>query len=363
MSLIIFVQSRFPTGEVELLNLLNRWKEYEVAIQKISPISQINVFSFKSIPLESRELLYQLGFIDSKFPSKLTRFLIYLKNSKAKVTIVCGNNLYDFWVSIILKLLFKQKIRVQIQFHGDIYSFNRKQFFKSLIRVITCFLGSRTADSIRVVSEFQLDEIATRFGISQNKFVIAPLQINPLKIAPIEQLGAKSGLTILGRLHPERGVSEMIQLVSLYCSNGGLETVSIVGDGPKSNEVFRLLRKEISDGRVRVVKRCSPSEVRNLLAGTNILLSTAPTEGYGLSIREAVLNGVKVIARLNKGTLEAKNNFSDSIELYSTLDRAFELIMVSKPTLSTVQIKSFRAKQKQIDELALQRLVLSWFQV
>jgi hypothetical protein len=58
----------------------------------------------------------------------------------------------------------------------------------------------------------------------------------------------------------------------------------------------------------------------------NCLLVCAPQEGYGLSIREAVMQGVFVIALENKGTREARELFPESVYLFKTVDEAAALM-------------------------------------
>jgi hypothetical protein len=87
----------------------------------------------------------------------------------------------------------------------------------------------------------------------------------------------------------------------------------------------------------------------------------APHEGYGLSIREAVMQGVFVIALENEGTREAMRLFPESVYLFNTDDEAAVLLEKFRDkNLSQEITKINQVRQLKLDEESIANLTKSW---
>ncbi len=65
---------------------------------------------------------------------------------------------------------------------------------------------------------------------------------------------------------------------------------------------------------------------KNLWPRINVLLSTAPYESYGLTIREALLHGVPVVAKTSAGVRELASRFPKLVRLFEERTQATALI-------------------------------------
>jgi hypothetical protein len=78
--------------------------------------------------------------------------------------------------------------------------------------------------------------------------------------------------------------------------------------------------------RIELCGNLTGYELQNLYSESRVLLSTAPYESYGLSIREAALSGIHVVALNNSGVRQARIDFPKLIKVFKTVDEAVELI-------------------------------------
>ena len=87
----------------------------------------------------------------------------------------------------------------------------------------------------------------------------------------------------------------------------------------------------------------------------------APQEGYGLSIREAVTQGVFVIALENNGTREARELFPESVYLFNSVDEAAALLEKFRDKKLAMEItKKNISRQLKVDENSISNLAKSW---
>jgi hypothetical protein len=107
--------------------------------------------------------------------------------------------------------------------------------------------------------------------------------------------------------------------------------------------------------------RIPNSELVEYYRRLNCLLVCAPHEGYGLSIREAVMQGVFVIALENEGTREAMRLFPESVYLFNTDDEAAVLLEKFRDkNLSQEITKINQVRQLKLDEESIANLTKSW---
>jgi 1,2-diacylglycerol 3-alpha-glucosyltransferase len=128
------------------------------------------------------------------------------------------------------------------------------------------------------------------------KFVLAPIPIDFTKVAT-KSSGVRNELVFVGRLHSERGISDLIKIIKSLKIKRPSTTVVIVGEGPLKNELKQKFENWIQGSTITMLGFLSPDEIQDIYASTKVLVSTAPTEGYGLTLREAALSNVHVIAR------------------------------------------------------------------
>jgi hypothetical protein len=102
-------------------------------------------------------------------------------------------------------------------------------------------------------------------------------------------------------------------------------------------------------------------EVKSFLAKSDLLISLAPEEGYGLALREAVLSGVHVLARRNNGTSDVLLRFPGRIDLIENASEAFEFVKRFKPVDEDLgELTEIRNVQELSDSRNIEALVMSW---
>ena len=366
---LIFLQAKFPESNLELSNLFARWNQYGEIVRQCSADTTIWLFSadFQQSQRAQKLKTQNITFFKSVEKNKNTICRVFalmreIQKSSSQFTLVCGDNQKSLLIGLYLKMFIRSKVRVQIQFHGDTYTFRFNRGLRGILRVALSRIGIIFSDSIRIVSEFQSEEIASFAPKSHQKFVLAAIPIDYSRIAnPLNN--KKIDLAFIGRLHQERGIIELIKVLKLTKEASPEIKIVIAGDGPMRPHIQQQLAFWIEKGDVSMRGYLSGEQIRALYSETKVLISTAPREGYGLSLREAALSQVLVIARHSKGAWEAQNSCPDQIRTYLTLSEAVTLVQESlNQKVYTVAPGQIDA-QRKLDSDALSRLVDSWLRI
>lgn len=366
MKKIIFVQAKLPLNSHALQQITNRWCAYGEMLQRKDSKSGIWIFTPKPLNVGTRNLI-KTSFLNffpkvEDYKNPILR-LIYLQrelsSSKEPVTFVCGDNQHSLFIALILKFSLKDLSRIQIQFHGDTYTFRTNLGVRGFIRVCLSRLGIHFADSIRIVSKFQAEEIIKISKSSELKLVLAPIPIDFSRVAKVSA-ATKFDVISVGRLHPERGITELIQIVKSLKISRPATTVAIVGDGPLRKKISSELEPWITDTTVSILGFVTEEEIQNIYSSANVLISTAPREGYGLTLREAALSHVHVVARESKGTLEAQKSFPAGIETYSGIEQAVKLIHANLEKPKKCNSTEIFSTQSESDAIGVKRMIESW---
>lgn len=89
--------------------------------------------------------------------------------------------------------------------------------------------------------------------------------------------------------------------------------VVIIGDGNSRESFITELRKSISLENIESLGNLNGSALERSWSKIGVLLSTAPNESYGRSIRESLMHGIPVLARNSMGVdslrMEAPQNW------------------------------------------------------
>jgi glycosyltransferase involved in cell wall biosynthesis len=220
----------------------------------------------------------------------------------------------------------------------------------------------RKVESVRVVSRHLAREMEHFVGLPNSRIVVAPI---PMAWFPEDRFIRTDGfhIAVIGRFHEERNISEVLSILNAVLPNQDLKKVTFAGSG----ELFRVIeswsRNSPQSGKIEIVTGLNTTNILKLLSGTDALLSAAMTEGYGLSIREALVSGVTVVARKNEGTEEVLEDFNSGIYLYDKMNLAVEIInKLIRHEFSGPSVNS-PAIQKVIDINSMTRLASSWSQL
>lgn len=369
MDQIIFIQTKFPSDFKAFQSLASRWNGYGELVQK--EYGGVGIELFTTYPMTNiEEDLFQPNYI-RKLPVEMFRenslgrilaFGRYVKTSNKSVCLVCGDNQQSLLIAMFVKVRFRSRTRIHIQFHGDTYSFSVNKGIRGFVRACLSRIGIYLADSIRIVSEFQKEEISAISKSANSKLVLSPIPIDVSRISR-NSVEKNVDLAFVGRLHPERGVTELIQIVQALLVKNPKLSVLIAGDGPLRPKLECELRQFIEKGSVRLTGFLDNNEILNLFGSTKALVSPAPLEGYGLTLREAILSGVQVIARTSKGAREAQESFPGRIDTYSDIFQAVDLIQNALVRVNPDIHPKYLQNQLRSDSEGLHRLIESWLRI
>jgi glycosyltransferase involved in cell wall biosynthesis len=174
--------------------------------------------------------------------------------------------------------------------HGDLkYIYmNHATWYKNPVGKLA-FLASKLADHVAIesFSEKKLIEKVLGKGLPNNFSVIHIGVIDSHK--PKKQKSKKLILVSTSRLIAEKGIGELIRAMKLV--NNTNVVLKICGDGPEANH-FRKMAKGIKNieflGHV--------DDVNQVLQQSDILVHPSYHESFGLSLVEAEMNGLPIIA-------------------------------------------------------------------
>ncbi len=366
MKKIIFLQSKLPTDIIALSQIANRWNSYGEFLQKQDGDAQLLIFTPKPLGTVIQEVLVsgfikQFPFVEKKTKSfsRLNALRKQIQTDKSPVILVCGDNQVSLILALILRVFLGKLIRIQIQFHGDTYSFHSNKGIQGFARVILSRLGIAMADSIRVVSKFQFEEINGICKSAQKRIILAPIPIDFSRVAMTTKQ-IRFDVAFIGRFHSERGISDLVKIVKLLKLRRPDARIVIVGKGPLEKKIKREFLPWLKDSTISMPGFLPETEILDIYSSTRVLISTAPKEGYGLTLREAALSNVYVVARESKGSLETKELFPARIETFLTVDVAVAMIenQLGLP-FHDKPIEEI-AFQLKADEEGLNRLIKSW---
>ncbi len=225
----------------------------------------------------------------------------------------------------------------------------------------------RNSESIRTVSEYQTEFIVTKFNIKRNKVFVCPPLLNSSylneKKNPRRRENKEVTLAFIGRLHRDRGIAHLRELVSKLKSENFNFKLLVLGSGPEET----ILKKEISKLLPPIQNEfypfLQPRDMASFWAQTDLVLSLAPSESYGRTMREALLFGIPVLAVESSGVNELIHLVGNqSVLTVNPKDTSAEIrVKVEKLLTAGVSHKT----KNQIMEVELRKnslLIESWSQ-
>ncbi len=286
-------------------------------------------------------------------------FRLFPRSEIYSRTLIVGDPVYGFLSGLLLKVTRSRNSKLQLQFHGDVYSKNSIHDFKGFVRFFIVRVSLKLANSVRVVSNFQIPELRALVRNS-TQFIVAPIPLNYQKI-PVDSRTNRSGLGIIGRLHPERGTREFLSIVQELRSRRVFDPVYVIGDGKDKKFMIAELKKLDLLNEIYFLGNLGTDELRDKYSKLKVILSCAPNEGYGLTLREGVLSGVQVVARKSPGSVEALIEVDDNLHLYETIDEASSLIVEALNRTGSHYSNMEKIKiQKTIERNSISEWVATW---
>jgi len=364
----IFIQAGLGKNSQPIEELCARWNHYGETLNILTSgeLQKIVVYFPNSDKIENLSSFkyLEVNFIqDTLFGRiwlfwKLQQRINYL--NPGRVTLIVGDLYISPLIARSLKFIFKKRVGIQIQFHGATYN-NRVGGLRARLKFWLMKGAVSSSNSIRIVSNFQQREIQAKFDVYSKEFVVSPIPISLAKIPTTRTSHQGLSLLILGRLHPERGIGEILKLIEML-ARGRVEcTIDVVGEGPLKQLFEPHVHNTSGATKVVLHGQKNEMEVKSFLAKSDLLISLAPEEGYGLALREAVLSGVHVLAKRNNGTSDVLLRFPGRIDLIENASEAFEFVKRFKPVDEDPDgLAEIRNDQELSDSRNIEALVTSW---
>lgn len=232
---------------------------------------------------------------------------------------VCSDPWQSWMFATILMRIFRLKIPIQIQVHGDIADEQWARLSRlNSIKSYVAKYSLTTCTQIRCVSNSQSEKLIQKFGISTVRIFISPVPLNINSGIEILQRIRPRTIGLVGRIQRERGLDSFTKLITLLNEVDKEFKVIVIGDGPDRPELQESLELILGEARARFDGNLSTPELANRWEDIGVLVSTAQSESFGRSIREAVVFGVPVWGIPTAGMLELQSKVNS--DFVSTLD-------------------------------------------
>lgn len=289
-------------------------------------------------------------------------------NNLTPVLLISG----DPWESLIMTRLFryfsKRSIPIQVQFHGDIASDRWKHLnLRNFLRFHFTFLalGRKKDMFFRSVSRIQSRNIELRFGIESKSIDILPVELNlPNSTQQLKVKSPRLRLGFVGRIHQDRGTGLFIEIIRILEKlHEGIEAV-VVGDGPARDDFLGSLSAFGPNVNVNYLGFLEGESFAKAWKDIDILLSTAPLESYGRTIRECLISTTPVLAIESSGVLELdyalKLNWIQLISLPLEPTKLNHQVKTALGIEISPQYREALTKESQRSSL---NLILRWIEI
>ena len=309
-----------PRGSFSSLDqdLIDRHKEYVLAAREfpLTSISRLVVLTGKT---KQVGILYRDDALIIIGCNRHVWFQVFMNYRKTAILreidflpqiITCS----DPWASYLyarMSSIFRVKsngtrrIPVQLQVHADFLA--PKWSGTGLIPLAKSVLSRfaiKRADQIRCVSKSIAVDIVNRFNVPTSKVISIPVPLNvgAMKFPAAKELPLSIGF--VGRIHFERGLEVFTEIATALTKIEPNLRVIIAGDGPERESFLKKLQTNIPISNIEFLGQLNLIQMEAVWDRIGILLSTAPTESYGRSTREALMHGIPVWGVPSRGMSE-----------------------------------------------------------
>ncbi len=308
-----------PTGE-----LLARLNLYAGVFQKESHGRTLRVLiSEKDFRLIPRPEVYSsISFVQVSYSNNNLVNLMKIQRAVKRIDKFPGlwipnDPFKSFGIAVLLKLIFFHDMKIQLQLHG-IVPRNLKGGLKPKIAGFLLYISMLFSYSIRTVSHDEFERIRKLKLLSKKKIFLAPIPVNIPREVNGHKHGASSKMRIvsLGRIHEERGIYLLSEIIQSTISASTDVEFHIVGSGELLPALRQRLSQEIQSGLCTVYGDLRGEDLSSVLIKMDTLINCAPIESYGLAMREALLQGVSIFALENQATEALRMQYPAYVVLF-----------------------------------------------
>lgn len=364
-----YVFPEFAKGEDNPNILMRRLNMYGSAYSKISSGGKLIVLiglDAKKMNLLTLDDYRHVEIIHVTKPTKnVFRFALLsqkkLNGLGVRSSILIAGDLYfAFLTSLLLRFTNIKNLHlpIQISIHG--FYIKNLEFGESKLRHlfrIYLLLTYKISTSIRAVSPEIKNDLILQCKVQSSKIFVSPVPLT-LEFSN-EKIERTNDLLFVGRFHEERGIGQLEEIFKLLRKRSSDLKPVVVGSGPLLTE-FKLKINRIWPN-CRFEGFLEREDLNRLFCSSRILLSTAPTEGYGLTIREALAQGCILVARRNEVTNALASIFPNLVFLFNSKEEAVDHVQSLLDTQPhDTDTQKFRIYVDETNKASLESLSKSW---
>jgi glycosyltransferase involved in cell wall biosynthesis len=273
------------------------------------------------------------------------------------VTLVAGDNHLSLLICRLAKAR-NSNIKLQISIHTSVGALLNPTNIAEKLKLKFLLLNIRFIDSIRVVSNSDLESLKKMIPYYKGEIFVAPV---PIEI-PNSALDRKLSniVAMVGRLHSERGIEECPAIFKELRVARPESKIMLIGDGPE--RAWLEIELDDYEPKPEFTGSLKQSDIQDKWSEIQVLLSCAPSESYGMALREALVNGVFVVARKNETTELLQAHFPSVMKVFASTSEAADFINgFFNQVFSPNDVLAVRQAIKSEQDRDLAKLAKSWF--
>lgn len=315
----------------------------------------LNIFRSKRSILE-KLIVHRISILDL-----LRLRTIFFKGEDRVTLIVAGDPWESYVFAILIKgMLRDKKIPVQLQVHAELSDAWAKLSLGNRVRRWVSFRTLKKSQSVRVVSNEQKRFLEQELTLDSKIISAIPVKLNAdFPISHSTSGSRPISIGLVGRIHKERNIRKFIEIASFFLMEIPELRIVIAGDSHRSKRIVDSLRR-ISSTQVDFLGNLESKQMKLAWSRIGVLISTAESESYGRTIREALMNNVPVLAFSSMGSRDLLHESPDSVRLFTDSDTLSELLEMYRYLLDSRVQSDFIAKQKMLDSEIAHQIAVSW---
>jgi glycosyltransferase involved in cell wall biosynthesis len=111
-------------------------------------------------------------------------------------------------------------------------------------------------------------------------------------------------IIFVGRLRPAKGLKYLIKAIDIVKQSDQSARLLLVGEGPEEESLKRLVRKLNLESYLEFVGQIQNEEVPRYMAAADILVLSSLSEGFPVTVLEAMASGLPIVATRVRGLPE-----------------------------------------------------------
>jgi glycosyltransferase involved in cell wall biosynthesis len=310
-------------------------------------------------PSEERNLFIKLESRISLPGGRILALRRFLRHNQSIKLIVVGDVFKSGLQALSSQIMLLNKIPIQYQVHADIGAKGWATFsFSHRIKYLVALLVLKNSSFVRAVSKRQALNLE-KYVNNKTIIHVVPVPLN-LPVTTKSDFRAHEPFVvgILGRIQSDRGLSALSEF-AVEAVSKGLSIKFVCAGMEFEDSLYHRVQRQVSNVAQIENLGCLPvSRLHEFWNQVDCLLSLAPFESYGRSMREAISVGIRVISIPNAGALDLVEEVGPEwVSLWTPGNGNLAGVLIEKiktfPKESTPPIEFDNDK-------SVQRLIGSW---